>query len=299
MAQNRDKIIVLVVVLAAVFLLFVVAIGYLAISRTRSDFAFGGIGDKVAIVDVKGVIEGSDDIVRQIRKYKEDNTVKALVLRIDSPGGGVAASQEIYQQVKEFREKDKFVVASMGSVAASGGYYVACAADSIFANPGTLTGSIGVILSFPIFQNLMNKVGIDMAVIKSGKLKDVGNFARPMTPEDEKMLQSVIDDTYAQFVAVVSEGRKLDSSYVRQLADGSIFTGQQAVGNGLIDRLGTLDDAIAVAGEVSDLGRKPNIIKERPGRRLWWEMLAESLGFEAVKSNFTRPWPALEYRFEL
>lgn len=299
MAQNRDKIIILIIVGAAFVLLVAFCVIFFAFSRPSStDMTFSGIGgDKVAIIDIDGVIEKSDDIVRQLKEYEDDSSVKALVLRVDSPGGGVAPAQEIYDQLLKFKNKKKYIVVSMGSVAASGGYYVSCAADTIFADPGTLTGSIGVIFSYPILQNLMDKVGVEMQVIKSGKLKDVGNFARKPTPDDIKMLQSVIDDTYDQFVNVVAEGRNLEVDYVKGIADGSVFTGRQAQEKGLVDKLGTLEDAIAKAGEMADLGSHPRVIKERRLRETLFQQLFGKLGLDDLKSTI-RLWPSLEYRLQ-
>ncbi len=297
MAQNRDRLIILVIVGACFVLFIALSVIYFATSASRTDMTFVPIGgDKVALIDITGVIEKSDDVVRQLKDYKDDSSVRALVLRVDSPGGGVAASQEIYDQLLKFKEKKKYIVVSMGSVAASGGYYVSCAADTIFADPGTLTGSIGVIFSYPILQNLMDKVGVQMQVVKSGKLKDVGNFARQPSPEDVKMLQSVIDDTYDQFVNVVAQGRNLELDYVRGLADGSVYTGRQAKEKGLIDKIGTLEDAIAKAGEMSDLGSNPRTVKERRLRRTLFEQLAGALGIDQIKSSI-RLWPSLEYRY--
>ena len=235
---------------------------------------------RVAIIDVKGVIEDSGEIVRQLNKYEDDSSVKALVLRIDSPGGGVAASQEIYEGVLRFKDSGKAVIASMGAMAASGGYYIACAADTVLANPGSLTGSIGVIFSFPTFEQLMKTIGIELEVFKAGELKDLGNYSREVTPEERKMVQAAIDDTYDQFINVVSETRNLDLDEVRRVADGSIFTGRQALELGLIDGLGTLDDAISMAGEMADLGDDPRTVKESVRRRpLLWEYAKNLMGF--------------------
>jgi protease-4 len=185
----------------------------------------------------------------------------------------------------------------MGSVAASGGYYIACAADSIVANPGTVIGSIGTIISFPVFQNLMDRIGVRMEVIKSGDLKDVGNYGRQMTPADRKMLQALIDDSYEQFLNVIAESRDLEMDSVRKFADGSVFTGSQGIDLGLIDRLGTLQDAIAVAGEMADLGDDPRTVKERPFRRPWWDMVMKLAGFDPEFLGLQRSWPHLEYRY--
>jgi protease-4 len=210
----------------------------------------------------------------------------------------VAASQEIYDQLMKFKNDGKIIVVSMGAVAASGGLYVSCAGDTILANPGTITGSIGVILSYPVLEQLMGKVGMKIEVIKSGRLKDVGNYAREVTAEDRRMLQSLIDDTYDQFVNVVAESREIETKEVKKFADGSIFTGRQAYEMGLIDRLGTLEDAISIAGEMTDLGDDPRIVKERPSRRPFWPLVENLLGVD-LGSLFDsgRTWPALEYLY--
>jgi protease IV len=296
MAKNRDKVIILIIIGAALILFVGFSLVAYVISQSSTDMTFAGIGSKIALIDITGVIEKPDDVIRQLKKYEDDSSIKGLVLRIDSPGGGVAASQEIFDQLMKFKEKHKYIVVSMGAVAASGGYYVACAADTIFADPGTLTGSIGVIFSYPVLENLLDKVGIKMQVVKSGKLKDVGNPAREPSPEDIAMLQSVIDDTYDQFVSVVAVGRHLEPDYVKSLADGSVFTGRQAREKGLVDKLGTLEDAITKAGEMCDLGSNPRIIKERHIRNTILDDLLGKLGLDQVKSNI-HLWPSLEYRY--
>jgi protease IV len=300
MTQRRDKVILLVIVIGGLLMFGVLGIFAFVFAKSdESDFEFSKVGPKVAIIEVNGVIESSADIIRQLKKYQDDGSVKALVLRVDSPGGGVAPSQEIYEQLLKFKQDGKYIVVSMGSVAASGGYYIACAADTIYANPGTITGSIGVIFSFPVFQNLMDKIGMKMEVVKSGALKDVGNYAREMSPEDRKMLQSVIDDTYSQFVGVVSDGRGLDSIYVKSIADGSIYTGRQALNLRLVDKIGTLEDAIAKAGEMSNLGRDPRVVKEKKYRRSLVDDLFGKLGIDGDQMNFLNKWPSLEYRYSM
>ncbi|OGC92519.1 MAG: hypothetical protein A2W25_07430 [candidate division Zixibacteria bacterium RBG_16_53_22] len=297
MASDRDKVIILVIVVAGLFMLGVISLATLLVTRpSTAELPFASLGGRVALIEISGVIESSEDVVRQLKKYEEDNSIKALVIRIDSPGGGVAPAQEIYDQLLKFREKDKYIVASMGSVAASGGFYIACAADTIFANPGTITGSIGVIFSYLVFENLMDKAGVKMEVVKSGDFKDVGSPARSLDPRERAMLQSVIDDTYDQFVNVVSERRGLDLDFVKSLANGSIFTGRQARDKALVDKLGTLDDAISLAGDMAGLGQKPRVVKERPFRRNIFEQLVGLLGLDNFKSQI-RLWPALEYRY--
>lgn len=297
MGKNRDKIIVAVIIISVIFMFFIFSGILLGLSKGARGLDIGSLGGRVALVDIKGVITSSENVVRQVDKYEDDRSVKALVLRIDTPGGGVAASQEIYDRLLKFKDSGKSIVVSMGSVAASGGYYIACAADSIVANPGTVIGSIGVIISFPVFEKLMDKVGVNIEVIKSGDLKDVGNYARQITPADREMLQALIDDSHDQFVNVVAESRNLELESVREFSDGSVFTGRQAIELALIDRLGTLQDAIAVAGEMADLGDDPRIVKERPFRRPWWDTLMKLTGLDPELLKAQRSWPYLEYRY--
>ena len=216
----------------------------------------------VAIVRVEGPILDSYQTVSELKAFAEDPLVKAIVVRIDSPGGGVAPSQEIYNAVKRVRkEKNKTVIASMGTVAASGGYYIAVATDRILANPGTLTGSIGVIMQLANFQELLEKIGVRNVVVKSGKFKDIGSPFRPMQDEDRKILQLVMNDVHRQFIDAVAEGRSLDLAEVEQLADGRVFTGLQAKSILLVDDIGDLHDAIQLAGELGGIEGEPRVME--------------------------------------
>lgn len=217
---------------------------------------------KLALVRIEGPIMDSRDLVEEIREHTKDNSIKAIVLRIDSPGGAVAPSQEIYAEVKKAAAKKKVVV-SMGSIAASGGYYIAAPATRIFANPGTLTGSIGVIMEIPNVEELMKKIGVKSEVVKSGKNKDIGSAFRPMQPEGRQILQDVLDNVHAQFIRAVAEGRKLKTEDVRSLADGRIFSGEQAHALGLVDELGTLDDATRAAAKMAGLGEDPDVVSKK------------------------------------
>ena len=230
--------------------------------------------DKLALVRIEGVITESEDIVRQIKKYREDSSIKGIVLRIDSPGGAVGPSQEIYKEVLKTTEGKK-VVASMGGLAASGGYYIASAANRIFANPGTITGSIGVIMAFSNFEELMKKLGLKTTVIKSGKFKDVGSPVRELTEEERKILQSVSDDIHGQFIEAVAKGRNLKIESVKELADGRIFSGRQAKESGLIDELGTLEDAISYATKLAGIKEKAKIVQERKEKNLLLRLFKE------------------------
>ncbi len=221
------------------------------------------IGEKVALIEINGPIYSSRNIIEQIHKYRDNESVKAIVLRIDSPGGIVAPTQEIH---RELTRVEKSVIVSMGSVAASGAYYIACAADKIFANPGTLTGSIGVILRFPNIEELSKKIGIDREVIKSGNYKDSGSIYRKLTPEEKKIFQDTVDDVYAQFIDAILEGRKnvkLTKKQIEEIADGRVLSGKQAFNKKLVDELGDLDDAIEYAGKVGGIKGKPKVVKKR------------------------------------
>ena len=222
-------------------------------------FAFG---DKIGIVEIKGVITQSAEVIEEIHQYQEDEGVKAIILRIDSPGGGVGPAQEIHREILKVKSKKK-VVTSMGSVAASGGYYIACASDLIIANPGTITGSIGVLMQFSNFEELLKKIGIKGVVLKSGEHKDIGSPFREMTPEEKKIMQEVIDNVHQQFIQAVAEGRKLDRAKVVQIADGRIITGEQAKKLGLVDQMGNLQDAIDTTAKMVGIEGKPNILYPR------------------------------------
>ena len=232
-------------------------------------------GDKIAIVEVKGVIAQSSGIIEELERYLEDKEVKAIILRIDSPGGGVGPAQEIYREVMKIKPKKK-VVTSMGSVAASGGYYIASASDLIVANPGTITGSIGVIMQFSNFEELLKKIGIKGVVLKSGEHKDIGSPFREMTPEEKKIMQEVLDNVHQQFIQAVAEGRKLDRAKVVEIADGRILTGEQAKNLGLVDQMGNLQDTIEITAKMVGISGKPNVLY--PKKRLSiWELLMRDM----------------------
>lgn len=221
-------------------------------------------GSKVALITVEGVILDSKEIIDQLEKYRTNPSVKAIVLRINSPGGGVAPSQEIYEEILKTRQVNKKpVVASMGSVAASGGYYVASAADLIMANPGSITGSIGVLLQVPNISGLLQKIGVKSVVVKSGQHKDLASPTREMTDAERQILQGMLDDVHNQFIDVVAEGRQINRKKVEAMADGRIFSGREAQSLGLVDHLGNLQDAIDRAGTLAGIRGKPTVIQER------------------------------------
>jgi protease-4 len=265
----------LVLFFAAAIVAFTALIAYVA-------FLFGvgksaiPLGDAVAVVDIVGEIYYDRSKVDEIDSYRDDRSVKAVVVYINSPGGGVAASQALYHAVERLRE-EKPVVASLASVAASGGYYVACGADSIVAEEGTLTGSIGVIAAFLRTEELYHKIGLDMTVIKSGRWKDVGSPYREMTTEERAYMGDILDSAYDQFLRAVAQGRGIPLERTRELAEGRLYTGEQALAAGLVDRLGSYPDAIDIAAEMGGIAGEPRVVKRRPQRSLYDRLFGRSL----------------------
>jgi len=208
--------------------------------------------EKVGIIEIDGMITDALSVISDLEYFRKNEQVKAILLRIDSPGGGVAPSQEIYREILKTKSEKKVIV-SMGTVAASGGYYIASAADGIVASTGTITGSIGVIMGFTNFETLFQKIGLQTSVIKSGEFKDTGSPTRPMTPEEEIYLQTFVTEIHEQFINDVSKGRNMPQEAIREVADGRIISGEQAKNLGLIDRLGNFDDAIQWAGSLGGI----------------------------------------------
>jgi len=234
-----------------------------------------GVGeDKIAVLEIEGIITKSRAIIDTLNKYKQNDMIKAVIIRIDSPGGGVGPSQEIYEEVMKLREK-KQIVASMGSVAASGGYYIACAANKIIANPGTITGSIGVIIEFANIEELFSKIGMKSVVIKSGKYKDILSPTRQMQDEEKNLIQGVIDNILSQFIDAIAKGRNLPRENIAEIADGRIFSGEQAKELGLVDELGNLQDAIDHAAKLAGIEGEPHVIYPEKKKPSIWEFLLE------------------------
>jgi protease IV len=261
--------------------LFVVSL--FAIMAVMSDGGgFSAGGDRVAVIPVEGVIDDqmAKNVNRYLKQYGDDSRVKAIILRVDSPGGGVSASQEIYREVKRVKDdKKKKVVVSMASVAASGGYYIACPADKIFANPGTVTGSIGVIAEWINYKGLAEWAKLKPIVFKSGEFKDTGSPTRELTESEKKYFQAMIDEFYSQFVGAVAEGRQgkgeagaeLTREKVVQLADGRIYTGETAKKNGLVDEIGNYEDVVKATAKLANIKGEPQIVtppKQKEGLTL-------------------------------
>ena len=262
----------------ALTVIALIGIGFIALSVLGNFLSEGGWigGDKVAVIRIEGIILDSRETIEELRHYRDNPSVKAIVLRIDSPGGAVVPSQEIFAEVRKTKAEGKIkVVTSMGNVAASGGYYIAAATDRIVANPGTLTGSIGVIMELANVKGLLEKVGVQSVVIKSGRHKDMASPFRAMTPEDRALLQTVLDDVHAQFIDAVATGRSLQLEQVKTLADGRIFTGKQAQTVNLVDELGDLHDAIQLAARLVGISGEPRVIETH--KRFSWRDLLQGL----------------------
>ncbi len=262
--------------------LFLVFFGFLFLAYTamRGESPRLAGGPRIGIVEVKGPIGmgghdsvDSQEILKLVKRYADDSGMKAVVVRIDSPGGAVAPSQEIYDELRRLSDAKKAVVCSMGNVAASGGYYIAAGCDRIVAEPGTLTGSIGVIAELPNVRGLADKLSIKVETVKSGKLKDAGNPFRDMTPEDRAYFQQLLDQVHRQFIEAVADGRGLDPDEVTKFADGRVLTGEQAQQLGLVDALGNFNDAVNMAKELAGIEGEPRLVWPPDDRARFFEEL--------------------------
>lgn len=294
MARRRDVIIGVIIAVGGLMAIGMFALMMFGMAASSGGFEFGSMGGNgIGVIEVSGAIddEMARQVIRQLERFTDNSSVEAIVVHVNSPGGGVAPSQEIYDAILRARD-EKPVVISMASVAASGGYYIACAGDRIIANPGTLTGSIGVIFQFHTFQDLMGKVGIGTETIKSGELKDVGSYSRPMTDKEREMLNSVVQSTYEQFVEVVASSREKDKAEIYPLADGSVYTGLQAYNLGLIDTLGGLHEAVNLAADLAEITGEPTVIRPTYREKVSiFDLLGETLSKvnEAVDQRVSGP----------
>ncbi len=297
------------VVLGAVLLSLVIGAVLSAAKITGAGADYYGRSGAVGVVSIHGVImcgrdrsgfwgaqTGSEDVLNRLRAAAENPEIRAVVLRLNSPGGTASGAQEIAAEVDRLRRAGKKVVVSMGDVSASGAYWIASRADKIMANPGTLTGSIGVIIQTQDLRGLYEKIGVGTETFKSGPHKDMGSPARALTPEERAIFQSMVDDIYDQFLTTVAEGRKMNPADVRRLADGRIFTGRQAKEAGLVDELGDYREAISAAGQLAGLGRDPRVIELGP-RGLWQELLGGSRGI--IFGDVLEPFDVLAGRREV
>ena len=280
----------LLVILAVLVVIFVLGRGAAFFSRSMPLVG----GAEIGVVRISGVILSSRKPIRQIRSLAKDPRIKAIVLRINSPGGAVVPSQDIYEEVLKVRKKGKPVIASIGTVGASGAYYIASACDRIVASSGSLTGSIGVIMELAEFQDLMKKIGIQSEVMKSGALKDAGSPFRPMTPDEKIYLQSVLDEMHQQFISDVAKGRHIPIAVLKPLADGRVFTGHSAMSNHLVDQLGDYQDAVVEATRLAHITGSP-VIRTFPEKNFLDKMLSSQINnmLESVAQQPAGFWSIL------
>jgi protease-4 len=296
--RQKHPILLGIFILTGIFFLFLGGVSLL-ISSLISHGPQTDIFSKkegVGIVELKGLIVSSEQTLKHLTEFRNNSNVKSIVLRIESPGGAVGAAQEIYQEVMRTNNV-KPIVASMGSMGASGGYYAALGAERIIANPGTMTGSIGVIVKFPNLEGLFEKIGYKSEVIKSGPLKDVGAGDRPLSKEERKLMQDLIDNVYDQFVRHIAAAREMEEDTVRGLADGRIYTGEQALEVGLIDTLGNFTDAITIAADMGGLDAEPpQLIYPKVDRKFSMLSLLTSAE-QSLVDNFVPLYPILSFEW--
>ena len=250
-------------------------------------------GEGIGVLQIEGAIDDSRGVLSELKRFKEAPWIKAIVVRIDSPGGAVAPTQEIFDELAKTKKR-KPLIASMGGMATSGGYYIASACDKIVANPGTLTGSIGVIMQLNNVEELMKKVGVKGYNIKSGANKDIGSPFQPLSAEGREILQSLVDNVHSQFVSAVAKGRGMDEAKVRKLADGRVYSGAQAKELGLVDQFGTLQDAIELAAKRVGLEENPTVYYSRLEQERWWEKMFFSAIGRRLPGN-ERGWLRYEW----
>ena len=285
--------------LIGLFIFFGILLGSIAwVSSIRSRKTIISIGNKIGVVEIRGLIADSKPILKVLDEYKKNSSIKGILLRIESPGGGVGPSQEIYREVVRVGKK-KPVLASLGGIAASGGYYIASGAKKIIANPGTLTGSIGVIINFGNFAELFKKIGYKPITIKSGEFKDIGNPGREMKPEEKEYLEKLVKNVHEQFVRDVAKGRKLPLEKVQKIADGRVFTGQQAKQLGLVDGLGNFQDAVNELARMAGIKGEPKLVYPTPKRRGLLDVLFEGEIKKWFEEQFEGNLMPLRYEFVL
>ena len=270
--------------------------------KGRYDETSGSGSGKIAVVDLNFTIFTSEPIVRQFKKFGEDKSIKAIILHVNSPGGGVAASQEMYEAIKKVRDSGKPVITSVASLGASGAYYAACGGNIIVSNPGSLVGSIGVIMNLMNFKEMAEKLGISETIIKSGELKDAGNPLKELSENDRKYFQDIVDNSYMQFLRVVSDNRKIEIEKLKEYANGRVFTGIQAKEIGLVDSIGTFEDAVRIAGRMAGIEGEPSIVREKERRNLVERVLDtfSDNNLKSLKDDFKNEFleqPILQYRF--
>jgi len=298
MSIKKHPVLIVFVILGIAFI-FLGAVMFFVSGFLKTSSSGIVFSNKIGVVEITSEISDSETIIEQITDFNKDKHIKAIILRINSPGGSVGASQEIYKEINRITriDKTKKVIVSMGDTAASGGYYIASAGDWIVANPGTITGSIGVIMSFYRINELAKKIGFTMEVIKSGEFKDTGSSYRELTDREKELMNGVVLNIQEQFIKAVAEGRKLPVDKVREIADGRIFSGEMAKGLGLVDELGNFQDAVAVTKKMSGIEGEPTLVYPKTAKLKLWDVIFQSASravFNAVSDNIK---PVIEYRW--
>jgi len=293
MAGKKHPILIVLSILAGVGLVLGIAmIIVLKVFTPSSNLSFSS---KIGVVPIEGAILDSQAITEQLGRFRKDKGIKAIILRINSPGGAVGPTQEIYREVLRTVETKK-VVASLGGVAASGGYYIAAAAKQIVANPGTITGSIGVIMEFVRFEDLLNKIGIKLEVLKSGEFKDIGSPHRKLTARDKELISALIADIQKQFVEAVASGRNLSIEKTREIADGRIFSGAQAKELGLVDVLGNFQDAVELAKGMATIRGDVTLVYPKKSKLDLWDLFLGSAA-DSIAKRIQGMKTRVEYRW--
>jgi protease-4 len=297
MAEKKHPILIVLAILLGVGLfLGTVMIIVLKVLSPASTLSFS---DKIGVVPIEGTILDSQTITTQLVEFKKDKGIKAVILRINSPGGAVGPTQEIHREVQRTAET-KEIVASLGGVAASGGYYIATAAKKIVANPGTITGSIGVLMEFVRFEELLRKIGVKLEVIKSGEFKDIGSPHRELTAREKELINTLIEDIQKQFVNAVASGRNLSLEKTNEIADGRIFSGVRAKELGLVDDLGNFQDAVEIAKNISGIRGDVTLVYPKKSKLELWDLLLDRVAgsvarlIRGMKTTFEYRWGGLQ-----
>jgi len=294
--SGKGRPILAVIIILAVISFFLGLIMTFLFSVAGPSVAFS-FKEKIGVLPIDGPISESDTIVAQLVEFRKDRRIKAIVLRVNSPGGGVGPSQEIFREIRKTLEAKK-VIASLGSVAASGGYYVAAAANKIVANPGTLSGSIGVIMEFVQVEELLKKIGVSVEVLKTGEFKDIGSFHRKLSERDREMIRTLVFDVQRQFVEAVAQGRGLPVEKVREIADGRILSGAQCKDLGLVDQLGNFEDAVELAKSLTGIKGEVTLVHPKKPRGKWWNLLLQDTSQAVTRVIRDVLMVRLEYRWE-
>jgi len=294
MSTNRHSILTALLIILAIAVVLGSTMVIVITSMSPSSATF--FSEKIGVIPVEGVISSSQTVTSDLVKFRKDADIKAIVLKINSPGGAIAPSQEIYREIEKTLPVKKVVV-SMGTVAASGGYYIAAAASKIVANPGTITGSIGVIMEFVRLEDLLNKIGVDLEIMKSGEFKDIGSPDRKLTQREREILDAMIMDIQGQFEEAIVRGRRMPLERVQQIADGRIFSGARAQELGLVDVLGNFQDAVEVTKEIAGIKGDVTLVYAKKSRLEVLDLLLET-GARFIAGALRNLDGRIEYRWD-